>query len=433
MMKNVLLIVAVSTAVLCPPARGADNAPAGPKAYVVVFDFKTVPGPDAKTSYGAQLADGIRLKLRRHAKDGWEVIDRLSTQEFSGALGIATDLVKVKTVMTDKLAVNVGVYGTVHKIAGGAIRAEIRFVDLRKPKTPRVWAAVYSDNTERARGVVTTQIIEALRGKPEWRPPEYGDEAEPKAFGKPLNANGDFESGADGWEGPDNAATFIEPGPAGRGKVLRLQTDLERDKYIAYRRALRLGKASPADPPKLKRDTSFASLAGLEGVFYRGQWIKAAPRRRYWLVADMKGRTEGIFFPKIFVKGFRDWSARATGLPEASLAERKMTPRQFADLPAAEQKKLVADDAKENPKRYLRECFRWQLACRNERNVWTHYAAPFPPRGGLPKNVEWLQIQVYAYWPPGAFYFDNVHLHTDPRQKALLPEVKPRTPNFDKR
>jgi len=431
-MRTTAIILALAAATLSAAARAAD-APAAAKAYVVVFDFQTIPGPDSKSSYGAQLADGIRLKLRRHAKDGWQVIDRLSTQEFAGATGIKTDVAKVKAVMTDKLAVNVGVYGTVHKLDGGGVRAEVRFVDLRKPKAPRVWASVYTDRTERARGVITTKIIEAIVGKPQWHPPEYGDEAEPKVFGKPLNANGDFEAGADGWEGPDNAATFIEAGPTGRGKVLRLQTDLERDKYIAYRRALRLGKASRDNPPKLRRDTSYGSLAGLEGVFYRGQWIKATPGQRYWLIADMKGKTVGIFFPKIFVKGFRDWSDQTTGLPEASLAERKLTPRQFADLPPTERKKLIAADAKAHPKRYLRECFRWQLSCRNEQNVWTHYAAPFPPRGGLPKNVEWLQVQIYAYWPPGPFLFDNVHLYKDPRQKAPLPEVKPRTPNFDKR
>jgi len=432
MTRHISTIAVAALIVLFAPLR-ATAPPAKTKAYVVVFDFKTVPAGRGKASYGAQLADSVRLKLRRHKADGWEVIDRLSTQEFAGALGIETDLKKVTAVMTDKLAANVGVYGTVHKLAGGGAKAELRFVDLRTPKAPRIRAGVFSDNTERARGIITTKIIETLVGKPEWRPPEYGDESEPKAFGKPLNANGDFESGPAGWEPPDNAATFIEPGPPGRGKVLRLQTDLERDKYIAYRRALRFGLTTPDKPPTLKRDTSYASLAGLEGVFHRAEWIKATPGQRYWLVADMKGKTVGIFFPKIFVKGFRDWSARTAGLPEASLAERKMTARQFADLTPAGRRMLVAEDAKKHPKRYLRECFRWYLACRNEQDVWTHYAAPFPPRGGLPKNVEWLQVQVYAYWPPGAFLFDNVHLYKDPRQKAPLPEEKPRTPNFDKR
>jgi len=39
-------------------------------------------------------------------------------------------------------------------------------------------------------------------------------------------------------------------------------------------------------------------------------------------------------------------------------------------------------------------------------------------------------VQIYSYWPPGEYLWDNVHVYADPRQKAPLPEVKPRTPNF---
>ena len=149
-------------------------------------------------------------------------------------------------------------------------------------------------------------------------------------------------------------------------------------------------------------------------------------------VADMKGKTAGIFFPKIFVKGFEDWSKRADALPEQSLVELKLTPKQFAALPVERQKKLITEDAAKHPERYRRECYRWYLACRNTENTWKHYAAPFPPRGGLPKRVQWLQIQVYAYWPPGKYLFDDVHMYKDLRQTAPLPEEKARTPNFGK-
>ncbi|HUU60017.1 MAG TPA: type II secretion system protein GspG, partial [Phycisphaerae bacterium] len=50
---------------------------------------------------------------------------------------------------------------------------------------------------------------------------------------------------------------------------------------------------------------------------------------------------------------------------------------------------------------------------------------------GLPKDVRWLRIDVHAYWPPGNYYFDNVNLCKDPRQKAPLDEAKPRTPGFE--
>jgi hypothetical protein len=92
-------------------------------------------------------------------------------------------------------------------------------------------------------------------------------------------------------------------------------------------------------------------------------------------------------------------------------------------------------DAKRHPERYRRECWRWYMNCgaanaRRNADGWIHMAEPFPPRGGLPENVRWLQIQIYPYWPPTDYYFDNVHLYLDPQQKAPLPEEKPRTPNF---
>ena len=429
-----LAVVALAALLAAPGLARSEEPgakPTGPKArvYVVVFDFETTGQAGARSSYGQQLADSVRIRLRRHKQ--LEIIDRLTTQEFSGPIGLRTAATKVKTLMSDKLGVNVGFYGTVQK-AGDVVRAEIACVDLRDPKKPRSWTQVFSNDTQQARGLIAKQVVEAFLRREEWVPPEYGDEPEPKTFGKPVNINGDFEKGHTGWARPDNACEFIEPGPKGRGKVLRIRTDVERDKWLEYRRKLRFGQADPKRPPKLERDTSYASVAGLEGVHYRGQWLDAKAGQRYWLVTDMKGKTAGIFFPKIFVKGFEDWTDRADALPETSLIERKLTPRKFAALPTEKQKALIAEDAKQHPDRYRRECFRWYLACRNEENVWKHYAAPFPPRGGLPKRVRWLQVQVYAYWPPGTYRFDNVWMYKDPTQKTPLDEEKPRTLNFGK-
>ena len=412
--------LAIAVGATFAPARGAAEAPA--KVYVVVFNFASQPA-----RLGEQLADSIRLRLRRHKE--YEVLDRLTTADASGPLSADADQKKIIAILKDKLGMHVGIYGSVSR--GGGVTAEVCMIRLKDPK-PVTWKKTFSDDSERARGILVGKIAEAVRSSGEWKPPEYGDASEPAKWGPAVNINGGFETGHKGWDAADNATTFIEPGPPGRGKVLRIRTDVERDKWLAYRRKLRFGQASPANPPTLRRDTSYGSVAGLEGVHYRSHWIKAAPHQRYWLVADMKGKSAGIFFPKIFVKGFMDWSARADGLPEASLIERKMTAAQFAALPKARREALVAADARQHPERYRRECFRWYLACRNEEDVWKHYAAPFPPRGGLPDNVGWLQIQVYAYWPPGEFRFNDVNMYKDPRQKAPLKVEGARTPHFGK-
>jgi len=413
-----------------PCAHAAQN-----RIYVAVIDFETI-GDKGSRPVGVQLADSVRLRMARHkggAVGVKEVIDKLTTREFFKAISVKTDSKKVSAILVDKMAVNMGLYGTV-RMTGSTVRAEICCINLIDPKKPAIWTKTFSDSSQRARGVIAQQIAEAALGAKQWRPPEEGDEARPEKFGPPLNVNGDFEApGAKGWDAPDNAGTFIEPDPRGGGrKVLRLQTDLERDKWLEYRRKLRLGLVSPGNPPKLKKDTSYGSVAGLEGVHYRSAWIKASPGQRYWLTAEMKGKTAGIFFPKIFVKGYQEWAQHADALSELSLVELKMTPRQFAALTPARRKELIKADAAKHPDRYRRECYRWYLACRNTEGQWRKYADPFPPVGGLPGNVKWLRIEIYAYWPPGAYLFDNVHMYKDPRQTRPLPEAKARTKNFDK-
>ena len=420
-------LAALAAACLALAAAAYAKSGDGPKkVYVVVFDFDGTP-----PKLGRQLADSVRIMLRRHK--AYDVIDALTTRDAAETMPADADEKKVLALMKDHLAVNLAIFGTVEK-RGELVRAKVRCIDLTDPKAPKPggWTKVFSDATERARGLISRHIVETVRQQAEWAPPEYGDEPEPKAgdFGEPVNVNGRFEQGRKGWDHPDNVATFLLPAPAGRGRVLKITTDLKRAPWMEYRRKLRFGLADPSKPPKIGRDSSFASVAGMEGVDYVSEWIDAAPGQRYWLLADMKGKTAGIFFPKVFVKGYLDYSARATALPEASLIDRKLTPRAFAALTAARRKKIIAEDTKKHPERYRRECFRWYLACRNEENVWKHYAAPLPPRGGLPKNVEWLRIIVYAYWPPGDYYFDNVLLYKDPRQKAPLGEQKPRTPRF---
>jgi len=409
-------------ACMAPTAR-AQKAPAKQskiKAYILVFDFTCDQG-----TYGAQISDSLRLRLRRHKE--YDVMARVDVQDLTKPYPIGTDQKEIIAVLK-KIGMTMGIYGTVTK-SGPNVTAEIRCVDLSAGDKPVVWTQTFSDSSERARGEVAKGVVEKLRGQAEWVPPQYGDEEEPKKFGPPINKNGGFERGHLGWDRPDNVSTFIEDGPSGRGKILRVRTDLARDPWLAYRRKLRFGQADPSNPPKIRRDTSYGSVAGLEGVHYRSDWITPVSGQRYWMTADAN-KCGGT--PKIFVKGFLDWSGRADGLSESSLARLGLTPRQFARLPEAKRKKLVAADVKRRPEQYRRECYRWYLNLRGPSNQWHHYAAVCPPRGGLPENVQWLQLQVYSYWPPGTYLWDNVHFYKDPRQKAPATVEKARTPNFGK-
>ena len=431
-----LLATAMGLLLVLPPPGRAEKAPKNkkaPKTYIAVFDFVTLgtKGGNAQVlkgkPYGHQLSDSVRLKLRKQGKQ-WEIIDRLTMAEVSGPLGADTDPQKVREILSETLGAHIGLYGQVQNI-DNTVRADITCIDLRKGDKP-LWSKVFSNDTVRARAVISREIVEAVIGEELWRPPEYGDEPEParKQLSHPINVNGDFEQDFKGWEKPDNVGTFIVKGPPGRGKLLRVRTDLRRDPWLKYRKALRSGKANPSNPPDIATDTSYGCVGALEGVHYRSDWIKADPGQRYWLLADVNGRGGA----KVFVKGFMKTPHALDGLPESSLANLGMTPVQFSALPKEKRRALIEADARKNPMRYVRECYRWYLNCGASRGEWMHFAAPFPPRGGLPRNVEYLQIQIYSYWPPGEYLWDNVHLYKDPNQKAPLPEEQARTPNLGK-
>ncbi len=398
-------------------ANQASSKPA--RTHACVFDFHC----PANAEYGKKLANAIRMRLTRH--DDFDVIDRLTTAELAPALPAGTSSAKVIEIMTKRLAVEVAVYGTAAK-TGAGVRLELRGVDLRPGAKQKTWQKDLSDDTQRPEAVISKAAVEAVTGEDEWVPPQYGDEAEPKPaeLGEPVNVNGSFDApGRAGWQEPDNAASFIEPGPTDRGKILRIRTDLARAPYIEYIRAIRMGRASPASPPKIATATGYSCLGGMEGVHFKSDWIKATPGQRYWLMADFD--RPGA---KVFVKGFKTTEFALDGLPESVLAAMNQTAEQFAELPEAERKKLVAEAAKKTPKAFIRECYRWYLNCRGKAGKWNHLAAPFPPRGGLPADVQWLQIQIYTYWPAGTYRFDNILMYKDPRQKPPLPEEKPRTP-----
>jgi TolB-like protein len=425
MTKGIALAAAVLAAAAPTTARAAaapdrDDEPGGPQVYVVVLDFAA-----RDANVGQRLADSLRLGLRR--QEGYFVLDRLTTQELSRPLGLDTPAEKVAELARNRAGCNVALYGDVTR-DGRRVALRLRCVDLTDPNEPGGWTQTFHDDTERYRAVIKRAAIERLTGREAWTPPQYGDEAEPNAFGRPLNANGDFEHGRTGWDHPDNVSTFLVKGPKGRGTILRVRTDLARGPWLAYRRKLRLGRADPKRPPKIPRDTGYSSVAGLEGVHFRSDWIRAEPGWRYWLLVDAK-KAGGT--PKVFVKGFIDWSKKADGLPERSLAERKLTPEQFAKLPETARRALIRDDARRHPERYRRESYRWYLNLRGP-NDWHHYAAPFPPRGGLPDNVLWLQIQIYSYWPPGEYLWDDCWLYKDPRLAGPVDEEPARTKRFER-
>lgn len=108
-------------------AAGTAGAKATVK-YVVVFDFACQAGG----RHGSQLADSVRLRLRRDK--AFEVIDRLTTAEHTPPDGVSPDTpdADVIKLMKQRLAAHVAVFARVDA-AGGLVRAEVRCLDVSGP------------------------------------------------------------------------------------------------------------------------------------------------------------------------------------------------------------------------------------------------------------------------------------------------------------
>jgi len=412
---------------MLPLAAADAPEPAKPtKQFVAVFDFICPANPEV----GNDLARRVRGRLTR-CSVGMEVIDHISMQELTHQLAprVYTSDKQMARWLGAPIGATAAVWGNL-AISGNAHTLTVRYVDL----SGNAWRKVFTDATERARGLLARQVVEAITGRPEWTPPQYGDEAEPPELGKPLNVNGGFDAKGfhpPGWQPVDGVSSLLVK-HAGRGRVLRFNTNLDRDLWLAWQHAVRRGEGDPTKAPKIAPSPQkYRNVGAMEGVMLMSEWINAEPGRRYWLTADVRGPTAQDFAPKIFIKGYADFAATADSLSEVSLQELALTPETFAQLPERRRKELIAADVRNHPERHRREVYRWRLACRDEKGkpeAWRHCAGVFPPRGGLPSNVKYLRIQIYAYWPPGEYLFDNVHLYADPRQTTTAPAVEPRTP-----
>lgn len=400
-LRNVALLLTVIF-----PACGvfAESTP----ACVAVFDFT----PQSKD--GSALADAIRMKLSRVA-DTWNVIDSQTMRGFDTTTpSMKISAAILENLLRERVGANVCVFGNLTQ-QGEKYIADVRIFDTRS-KTPEIKKYLFEDNTQRWRGVIAKKIVETLTCKTIAPPSQYGDEPVPSAdeLEGPLNVNSSFESvDGEGWEAPDNVACSIVTRPAD-GRILQVCTAIDRDEYLAYRKALLAGEASVNTPPQVKSASSVNSIATQEGVHFKSDFLPADVNATYWLSASYrflpaKGFAE-LASPIIFIKGFKATPAAFDGLPESSLKQLKMSPADFAALSPEKRRELITADARKNPKKYLRECYRWQMNCAAGKK-WTTQQAKFPPHGKLPADVQFLQIQIYSYSPPGQYFWDNVSLY----------------------
>ncbi len=180
-----------------------------------------------------------------------------------------------------------------------------------------------------------------------------------------LIENGDFEKAdsnnsakPDGWEKPDGLGIrWINEN--GHGKIICMDTTVSEKAIVEQWKKEGI---TDWDIPKPESNP----IAATYGLSYYSDPYKIKPGQAYRISFDFKGPKES--------NGGKVW-ARGYGI----FRER------------------------------LRRCYETYIPCRTKDSEWIRISQCFHPTLKT-KNVTEIKIMLYAYWPPGKYYFDNVVL-----------------------
>ncbi|MBN2452562.1 MAG: protein kinase [Lentisphaeria bacterium] len=217
-----------------------------------------------------------------------------------------------------------------------------------------------------------------------------------------LVLNGDFSAGEEGvpagWTEPDRLTVFWEDGGV-TGKCLRMDTDVYRREWEEHRR----------DPhvPRRKTPTTgtrYDTVGGTTGVAVYCRPIDVAAGACYRVRYDVQGQGE----PFLYMKGY--WKCGPEHLKE--LGEKIF----FQPVPGGPSYSLVAFGTSGEEKRQPRagdyiQSFRRRLVARfpdGKAGAWRRFETvlQLPPD----RPIEKMLLELYAFWPPGEYRFDNVSM-----------------------
>ena len=352
------------------PASAAPAPAAEEPTIVVIFPFASADGGVA----GRKFADRLRLRAKRL---GLVIVDPLSLRDAmtdAQMPTLQTTPAQMAAILTGRLAARVGLWGTVEP-AGQGLVMHYRGLNLDLGADRLTLQETRRADQPQLINPVQDEVLLKLTGRRKKPVAEATPEADAKVptVGPELVPNGGFEQGAKtptGWDRVDGLTTFWTVGGAS-GKCLKVNTDVYHDEWVAWRKKHADGAgAGDAPKPTPTSGAKYDTVAGIYGVKYDSRPIPVTPGKAYKISIQYKGRSTDFFFPKLFIRGWAQVAGEKRVVYNAYLALRCI----------------------EGPgewKRGVRIC-----------EIPTDTQAP----------IEYLVLKIYAYWPPGTYYFDNVSM-----------------------
>ncbi|HBC88026.1 MAG TPA: hypothetical protein DCZ94_13830 [Lentisphaeria bacterium] len=205
-----------------------------------------------------------------------------------------------------------------------------------------------------------------------------------------LIVNGSFDKGEktpDNWEAANGLTSFYI-NEEGRGRIVKMDSRVDRMQSLAWMKKFKEDPTAAPPEPVYSKD-KYACIGGNEGVWVDSGLIDVKPGQNYKLTVDYKGPSS----PIVWIKGFLFHPVR----------------KDYAD---AYQTRLVPD----NP----------------DKEKWKTYSIGFNPTDRTPK-VEKMKVRIYAYWPAGIYYFDNVKVEEiTPEEMVELQKKREEVPEKEK-
>jgi hypothetical protein len=193
-----------------------------------------------------------------------------------------------------------------------------------------------------------------------------------------LVKNGAFEDGEQhpaAWDRCDDLTTFWEKDSVRGGKCIRIYTRIDDEEFHRREAEMKLDHPPPPKKPRVITGAGYETVGGIDGVHYCSDYIPVKPGLRYTLSVDV--RSEGGT-PKVFIPGYTE---QAVELDEHGISVTEML---------------------------RRRTYKGDVDCKGGKD-WTTTTFTFCPTGQR-DDVKWVRIMLYAYWPLGNYWFDNVKL-----------------------
>jgi hypothetical protein len=343
---------------------------AAEEAVVVIFPFASADGAAA----GRAFTDSLRLRAKRL---GLVTIEQLSFNEaMAGAppVSLDTPAAEVAKIVKDRFAARYGLWGAVRPEGAGLVM-DVRGLDAEKAPAQYAINQTYRAAEKQLVNPVQDQILQELTGRRKKPPAEATPEADAQVptVGPELVKNGGFETGdktpAD-WQRIDGQTTFWTA-DGNPGKCLKINTDVYHDEWVEWQKKYKAGAtADQAPTPTPTKGPKYDTVAGIYGVAFDSRPIPVTPGKAYKVSISYKGKSDDFFFPKLFIRGWADIQGEKRVVYDAYLA----------------------------------------LRCKTAGKDWESNVRICEIPKDTQSPIEYVVLKVYAYWPPGTFYFDNVSM-----------------------